>query len=88
MALIHIAIQGSKLSQKKAAEKLGISEQYLADVLGGRRRVSAQIAVRLEMAWGYPAVNFLYPQIQADVEKARAAIKIEKRKSNDSKGGE
>lgn len=46
--LIDILLCESKRSsQKKLAARLGISPQYLCDVLKGRREISAELASRL-----------------------------------------
>jgi plasmid maintenance system antidote protein VapI len=44
---IREAIGEKGLSQKEAAKQLGVSAQYLNDILKARRGVSAEIAVRL-----------------------------------------
>ena len=48
-------------SQKELADELGISPQYLSDVLKGRREISAQLASKLGyervitfVKWGEP----------------------------------
>ena len=41
---IEACLRRHGLSQKEAAEKLGISQGYLCDVLKGRRRVTPELA--------------------------------------------
>jgi transcriptional regulator with XRE-family HTH domain len=41
---IAVMIQHHRLSQKEAAQRLGVSEQYLSDVVNGRRYVTPKLA--------------------------------------------
>ena len=60
-------IEELRLSQKAAAVTLGISPQYLNDVLLGRRAISRQLAVRLGGVFG-PTPGF-WMRLQALYEE-------------------
>jgi transcriptional regulator with XRE-family HTH domain len=50
----------TKGSQREVAKLLGISEQYLANVLNGRRGISTALAEKL----GYERVTAFKPNLQ------------------------
>ena len=56
-----------KVTQKDAAEALGISPQFLGDVLAGKRGVSAALAVRLGKYLGTTALFWMRLQDQWDM---------------------
>lgn len=70
------------LSQHVAATALGVSEQYLSDVISSRRGISAQLAARLGGVFG-PTPEF-WLRLQAFYERDVARIRA-KRKA--AKGG-
>jgi addiction module HigA family antidote len=49
----------SKMTQKDCAEQMGISGQYLSDIIRGRRKLSARSAVRLSRVLGIDAYKWL-----------------------------
>ena len=61
-------------TQQAAAADLGISPQYLCDLLAGRRGFSAEIAARLETRWGWSGREVLIWQATEDLGRARAAL--------------
>lgn len=69
---IRIAIKTRQLTQKSAAGQLGISEQYLSDIVKGRRSVSAFVAVRLESVLGLDAQETMCAQVREELKKAYA----------------
>jgi addiction module HigA family antidote len=69
------------LTVTAAAKWLGVSRGSLSELLNGRNGVSAQMAIRLEMAgWG-PAQSWLRNQISHDLwiaQKGASAIRVER----------
>lgn len=63
--LIRKAIEQKGVNQKEAAALLEISEQYLSDIVNGRRLVSPFVAVRLQHHFRLSA------QILMDLQTAR-----------------
>lgn len=59
------------LSIAEAAAHLKVSEEYLADLCDGRERITADLAVRLELAFGGTAEAWLRLQTTHDLELAR-----------------
>lgn len=72
-AHIRAAIDKRQATQKDIAAQLHISEQYLSDILSGRRGVSAFVAVRLERVLGISADKLMIDQVMAELRKAREA---------------
>ncbi len=61
------------LSIADAAAHLKVSEEYLADLCDGRGQITADLAVRLEQAFGGTAEGWLRLQSTHDLELAREA---------------
>lgn len=59
------------LSVTAAAEWLGVSRQSLSELLNGHNGVSAEMAIRLEMAGWSTAKTWLGVQAQHDLWQAR-----------------
>jgi addiction module HigA family antidote len=69
------------LSVTAAAKWLAVSRQSLSELLNGRTGVSAEMAIRLEMAGWSSAESWLRNQISHDLWQARQradTIKVEK----------
>lgn len=67
---ISLAIAKKGITQKQAATQLEISEQYMSDLVRGRRSVSAYVAVRLQRHLGLNAEMLLLQQIRAELQIA------------------
>lgn len=67
---IRAAINKSGESQKTIAAKLTISEQYLSDIIHGRRLVSPFVAVRLEHVLGVNAHKIMVDQTLEELRLA------------------
>ena len=59
------------LSVTEAAKGLGVSRQSLSELLNGRNGVSADMAIRLEMAGWSTAESWLRNQLSYDLWRAR-----------------
>lgn len=60
-----------RVSQSTAAKALGIARKQLQSVIGGRGRVNARLAVKLEMAVGGSAEGWMQMQTDYDIAQAR-----------------
>lgn len=71
-ALLGVTLRELGLSQRQAAERLGISDQYISDVVLGRRGISIDLALRLERICGPDtAMCWLLLQLRHDLAEAR-----------------
>ena len=61
------------LSVADAAMHLKVDEQYLSALCDGRDRITADLAVRLEQAFGGTAEAWLRLQTAHDLEQARSS---------------
>jgi addiction module HigA family antidote len=59
------------LSITSAAKWLGISRQSLSELLNGRNGISAEMAIRLEKAFGSTAETWLRMQLSYDLWQAK-----------------
>ena len=67
------------LSITAAAKWLGVSRQSLSELLNGRNGVSAEMAIRLEKAFGSTAETWLRMQLSYDLwhaKKKARSIKV------------
>ncbi len=67
------------LSVTAAAKWLGVSRQSLSELINGRNGVSAEMAIRLEKAFGSTAETWLRMQVSYDLWHAKqkaAKIKV------------
>ena len=81
LSVRHDCLEPMGLSVTEAARKLGISRKQLSDIVNGRAGISAEMAIRLDKAFGGGAVTWLRLQAAHDLAKAmlRAdTIKVER----------
>lgn len=64
-------IEATNLTIAAAAEHMQISERQLMDVCQGRAPITAEIAIRLDMAFGGTAETWLALQSAYDLAQAR-----------------
>ncbi len=62
------------MSQLAAAATMGISEQYLSDIIAGRRNISPQVALKLERVFGTSALQWMVMDVERRLEKARNGL--------------
>jgi antitoxin HigA-1 len=67
----HDCLEPLGLSVTKGAEILGVTRQTLNDLVHGRRGISPEMALRLEMAFGGGADTWLRLQAAYDLAQAR-----------------
>jgi addiction module HigA family antidote len=60
------------LSVTRAAHALGVSRKTLSSILNGRSGISAEMAIRLSIAFNTTAESWLWQQLQYDLAKAEA----------------
>lgn len=66
----HECLEPLHLTVKAAAQALGVSRQALNNVVNGKSAVSAEMALRLEKAFGGTAQTWLRMQIAYDLAQA------------------
>lgn len=71
---IRIAIGAQK--QRVVAREMGISEQYLSDMIHGRRLVSARAAIEFERVLRLNAAMILYIQCLQELDQARKETQL------------
>jgi len=65
------------LSQNRLARAIGISPNRVADIVGNRRRITADTAVRLSLYFGNSAEYWLSLQANYDLKIARGNLSAE-----------
>lgn len=65
------------LSQNRLARAIGISPNRIADIVGNRRRITADTAVRLSLYFGNSAEYWLNLQTNYDLKTARRNLSAE-----------
>lgn len=71
--VLVLCFEPFELSIADAATHLKVDEGYLAALCDGRERITADLAVRLEQAFGGTAEAWLRLQTTHDLERAREA---------------
>jgi antitoxin HigA-1 len=74
----HACLDALALSVSDAAVILGVSRQALSNVVNGRANISADMAIRLEKAFGSTADTWLRMQMAYDLAQARSRAKTMK----------
>ncbi|MCH8219818.1 MAG: HigA family addiction module antidote protein [Proteobacteria bacterium] len=77
----ELCIEPSGLSVTKAAEGLGVSRKTLSAILNGRAGISAEMALRLSLAFDTSPESWLAQQSQYDLwvtKKDKKGIKVKK----------
>ena len=59
----------SGISQKEAAEKIGVAPPWLNDIIKGKGKVSTKIAKKLETLFGVPAIIWMTWQAVDELNK-------------------
>ena len=63
------------LSQNQLAKAIGISPNCIAEIIGNRRRITADTALRLSLYFGNSAEFWMNLQSHYDLKKARQNLK-------------
>lgn len=77
--LRELCLQPLNLTVTDAARALGVSRKTLSSILNGRAGISAEMAVRLSMAFDTGAESWLNQQMQYDLwraERERAKLRV------------
>ena len=64
-------IEATNLTIPEAAQHMQVSEQQLTDICRGRAPITAEMAIRLDMAFGGTAETWLALQSAYDLAQAR-----------------
>ena len=71
LSVKHDCLEPLGLTVTKAAQVLGVTRQTLNDLLHGRRGISPEMAIRLDMAFGGGAETWVRVQAAYDLAQAR-----------------
>jgi antitoxin HigA-1 len=77
--LRKLCLEPLGLSVTEAAKALGISRKTLSSILNGRAGISAEMAVRLSIAFDTTAESWMNQQVQYDLwqaEQGRDQLKV------------
>jgi addiction module HigA family antidote len=74
LSVKHDCLEPLGLSVTKAAKILGVTRQTLNDLVNGRRGISPEMALRLDMAFGGGADTWLRLQAAYDLAQARRKV--------------
>lgn len=77
--LRELCLNPLNLTVTEAARGLGVSRKTLSSILNGRAGISAEMAVRLSMAFNGSAESWLNQQLQYDLwhaEKSRKRLHV------------
>ena len=70
-AVLGLCLEPFDLSVPDAAAHLEVDVEYLTDLCAGRERISADLAIRLEQAFGGTADNWMRVQAAYDLAQTR-----------------
>ena len=70
-AVLGLCLEPFDLSVADAAAHLEVDVEYLADLCAGRERITADLAIRLEQAFGGTADNWMRVQAAYDLAQKR-----------------
>ncbi len=70
LSIRHDCLEPLGLSVTEAARRLGLSRKHLSDVVNGRSGISAEMAIRLDKAFGGGAETWLRLQTAYDLAQA------------------
>ncbi|MEX2281633.1 MAG: HigA family addiction module antitoxin [Gemmatimonadota bacterium] len=79
--LRELCLKPLELTVTEAANGLGVSRKTLSAILNGRAGISAEMAVRLSIAFGTSAESWLNQQMQYDLwqaEQQRKKLRVKK----------
>ena len=71
LSVKHDCLEPLGLTVTKAAQVLGVTRQTLNDLIHGRRGISPEMAIRLDMAFGGGAETWVRVQAAYDLAQAR-----------------
>jgi len=74
--LLADEIEVRSISQAELARKINVSKSLISDILHHRKRISVELALRLEKYLGIKADLWLAVQQQYEIDKARAEFSI------------
>jgi len=81
LLLVHEFLAPLGITQLRFAQAIGVSPAYVTDIVKGRRGITAEMALRFELALGMPARFWLNAQTSVDIYRAQNnKAEAEKRK--------
>jgi addiction module HigA family antidote len=79
--LRELCLEPLELTITEAAEALGVSRKTLSSIVNGRQGISAEMAVRLSIAFDTTAESWLNQQVQYDLwqaEQQRKKLRVKR----------
>lgn len=79
--LRELCLEPLNLTIAEAARALGVSRKTLSSIVNGRQGISAEMAVRLSMAFDTTAESWLNQQVQYDLwqaEQSRKKLRVKR----------
>ena len=79
--LRELCLKPLSLSVTRAAQALGVSRKTLSSILNGRAGISAEMAIRLSIAFNTTAESWLRQKMQYDLAQAetkRRSLRVKK----------
>lgn len=73
-------LEERNLTQKELAQRAGVSETFLSDVIHGKKDISKELAMGLECALDVPRSFWLNLQANYDAEKKKLQKNVSGRK--------
>ena len=75
LSVRHDRLEPFKLSVTEAARKLGVSRKQLSDIVNGHSGISAEMAIRLDKAFGGSADTWVRLQAAYDLAQAMKHVR-------------
>src|SRR5262249_28843932 len=80
--LVHAMLEKRGWTKRTLAVVLGVGEGTINGIMGGKKDVTAEMAVILEEVFGEPAERFLALQKDYDLARARILLKPDPDRAN------
>ena len=78
--IISDVLEERNITQKELAQRAGVSEIFLSDVIHGKKDISKELAIGLECALKVPRSFWLNLQANYDAEKKKLQKNVSGRK--------
>jgi HTH-type transcriptional regulator/antitoxin HigA len=76
--LLKDELEAREMKQIELAKELGIAKNVMSEIIGGKRNITPELAVRLEDALGIKAEFWMKYQVAYEIDKIRIRIRNKK----------
>lgn len=80
--LLKDELEAREMKQIELAKELGIAKNVMSEIIGGKRNITPELAVRLEDALGIKAEFWMKYQVAYEIDKIRIKNKKAVEKAN------